>query len=125
MIVYALYFVLFDKNYRGSKPSLVNSSSGKDCLVQVNFTAHGKEYVVKRGIKPNVFEIIQDGELIPQTQNNYQDILLGIIGFDEKAFLNQVVLGKDKFVPFTEMSRSEKRRHGEQMLNWSVFNPNG
>ena len=122
MIVYALYFALFDKNYRGSKPSLVNSAIGKNCLVQVEFSTQGKEYIVRRGIKPNVFEIIQNGELLPQTANNYQQVLLEIIGFDEKAFLNQVVLGKDKFVPFTDMSRSERRAHGEQMMNWAVFN---
>ena len=54
----ALCFVLFNKPFRSiNKPQLVNSINEKNLLVEVEFTVGSKDYLVRRGIKPNIFEI--------------------------------------------------------------------
>ncbi len=61
----ALCFGLFGKAFRNvNKPNLLNSINGKDCVVEVEFDNNNKSYKIIRGIKPNVFEIYCDGELL-------------------------------------------------------------
>jgi DNA repair exonuclease SbcCD ATPase subunit len=57
-ILDALTFGLFGRPFRKiNKPQLVNSVNEKDCLIEIEFKIGSKTYKVKRGIKPNVFEI--------------------------------------------------------------------
>ncbi|BAU40193.1 RecF/RecN/SMC N terminal domain protein [Ralstonia phage RSP15] len=125
MVVHAIYFALFDKAYGkgNTKPSLVNSRSGKDCVVEVDFETLGSKWKVRRGIKPNIFDIEKDGVRVEDEAalKDYQAFLIKTIGFDEKAFTNTVVLGKDKFVPFISMSAAERRAYSEHMMNVTVF----
>ena len=58
----ALTFVLFNKSFRGiTKPQLVNSTNEKDCVVEIEFSVNNKNYLVRRGIKPNIFDIEVNG----------------------------------------------------------------
>ena len=58
----ALTFVLFNKPFRKiNKPQLVNTTNERECLVEIEFSVNNKEYLVRRGIKPNVFDIEVDG----------------------------------------------------------------
>ena len=60
----ALTFGLFNKPFRKiNKPQLANTVNEKDCLVEIEFNVNGKEYLVRRGIKPNIFDIEVDGNL--------------------------------------------------------------
>ena len=74
----ALTFGLFGKPFRKiNKPQLVNSVNSSDCLVEVEFDIGSKSFIVRRGIKPNVFEIFVDGVLLNQDAKvrDYQDVL--------------------------------------------------
>ena len=63
----ALTFALFSKPFRRiNKPQLVNSINERECVAEVEFEIGSKEYLVKRGIKPNIFEIYIDGRLMNQ-----------------------------------------------------------
>ena len=83
----ALCFVLFSKPFRNvNKGQLINSINGKNCLVEIEFIASSKKYKVIRGLKPNVFEIYCDGDLLNQDAKakDYQEhlekiILIGLI----------------------------------------------
>lgn len=119
----ALYYVLFDKPYaKGqSKSQLINSRSGNNSLVRLEFEKGGIEYIVERGQKPSVFNIIVDGEPLNKEAVNFQQVLADILGGDEKLFTNSVILGADKFVPFTRMGAEERRKFGDQMLDLMVI----
>ena len=74
----ALCFGLFGKPFRNiNKPQLVNSINTKDCVVEVAFDTNNKNYRIVRGIKPNVFEIYCNGDLINQeaASRDYQEFL--------------------------------------------------
>lgn len=124
-LTHALTYVLFDKSYQKGqkKTSLVNSKNGKDSLVEVEFETKGSEFLVRRGQKPAIFEVIKDGVPIENTaaRGDLQAYLEDIIGMDDKVFHNVVVLGRDKFVPFNEMSASDTRNFAETMLDQGIF----
>ena len=61
-ILDALTFVLFNKPFRKiNKPQLVNTTNERECLVELEFTVNSRDYLVRRGIKPNVFDIEVNG----------------------------------------------------------------
>ena len=58
----ALTFVLFNKPFRKiNKPQLVNATNERECLVEIEFEINTRQYLVRRGIKPNVFDIVVNG----------------------------------------------------------------
>lgn len=124
-ILDALCFSLFGKPFRNiNKGQLVNSINGKKCLVEVEFEINGKEYLVKRGIKPNLFEIYLDGELLNQdaAARDYQKILeQQIIKLNYKTFTQVVILGSASFVPFMQLSPLQRREVIEDILDIRIF----
>ena len=121
----ALCFALFGKAFRNiNKPQLLNSINGKDCLVEVEFDTNNRSYKVVRGIKPNVFQIFQDGELLNQdaASRDYQELLEKIIlKLNYKSFTQIVILGSASFVPFMQLSASDRRAIIEDLLDIQIF----
>ena len=57
----AISFALYGKSFRKTnKPQLINSINKKDLLVEIEFTANNREYMIRRGMKPNIFEIYEN-----------------------------------------------------------------
>lgn len=124
-ILCALTFVLFGKPFRNiTKPQLVNSINNKNCLVEIEFSINNHEYIVKRGIKPNVFEIFCDGNLINQdaATKDYQKVLeQQILKLNYKTFTQVVILGSATFVPFMQLPALQRRDVIEDILDIRVF----
>ena len=121
----ALSFALFGKAHRNiSKAQLVNSINNKGTAVEVVFEVHGKEYLIKRTIKPNTFEIWQNGNMINQSSHakEYQKILeQNILKLNHKSFHQIVVLGSSSFIPFMQLSSNNRRDVIEDLLDINVF----
>ena len=121
----ALTFVLFNKPFRKIlKGQLVNSVNEKDCVVEVEFTIGSINYHVVRGIKPNVFKIFRNGQLIDQDAANkdYQKYLeQSILGLNYKSFTQVVILGSSTFVPFMQLGAVVRREIIEDLLDIKVF----
>ena len=121
----ALCFALFGKPFRNvNKPNLLNSINGKDCVVEVEFDIGSKEYKIVRGIKPNIFEIYQDGVLVNQDASvrDYQDYLERfIVKLNYKSFTQIVILGSASFTPFMQLSASDRRAIIEDLLDIQIF----
>jgi DNA repair exonuclease SbcCD ATPase subunit len=121
----ALCFALFGKPFRNvNKPNLLNSINGKDCVVEVTFNIGSKEYKIVRGIKPNIFEIYQDGNLVNQdaASRDYQEYLERfILKLNYKSFTQIVILGSASFVPFMQLSSSDRRAIIEDLLDIQIF----
>ena len=121
----ALSFALFGKAHRNiNKPQLVNSINNKNCEVEVEFELGSNQYKVRRGIKPTIFEIYQNGNLLNQssTSKDYQKILeLNIPKLNHKSFHQIVVLGASSFIPFMQLRASDRRSVIEDLLDIGVF----
>lgn len=124
-ILDALCFVLFGKPFRKiNKPQLVNSINNKDCVVEIEFKIGDRQYKVVRGIKPNVFEIYCNNVLVNQDAKvkDYQEHLEKIIlKLNYKSFTQVVILGSASFVPFMQLSPSDRRVIIEDLLDIEIF----
>jgi len=121
----AISFALYGKAFRNiNKKQLLNSINQKDLQVELAFKIGAKDYIVKRGIKPNVFEIWCNGELLNQdaAARDYQSYLEeSILKLNYKSFGQVVVLGSSTFVPFMQLKASERRAVIEDLLDIQIF----
>ena len=124
-ILDALTFVLFGKAFRNiNKSQLVNTINEKGLLVTIEFSIGNKNFTVRRGVKPNIFEVLQDGKMIDQLANNrdYQEYLEKVIlKLNYKSFTQIVVLGSSTFEPFMQLKQSDRRTIVEDLLDIQIF----
>lgn len=121
----ALCFVLFGKPFRNiNKGQLVNTINQKDCTVEIEFDTGNKSYKIIRSIKPNLFEIYCNGNLINQDAavKDYQEHLEKfILKLNYKSFTQIVLLGSASFTPFMQLSASDRRSIIEDLLDIQIF----
>jgi len=121
----ALTFSLFNKPFRKiNKSQLINATNEKDCLVEVEFDINGRQYLVRRSIKPNLFEIEVDGQKMHKQSDDraMQKILEeNILKVNYKSFTQIVILGSSAFVPFMQLSGTNRREVIEDLLDIRIF----
>ena len=124
-ILDALTFSLFNKPFRKiSKGQLVNTVNEKDCRVEVEFSIGSTSWKVIRSIKPNTFEIWRDGNLLDQSAsaNDQQKWLeQNVLKMNYKSFTQIVILGSSAFVPFMQLTASNRREVIEDLLDIKIF----
>lgn len=124
-ILDALSFSLFGKPFRKiNKPQLLNTITNKNLLVEVEFDIGNNSYKIVRGIKPNIFEVYQDGVLLNQSavMKDYQSILeKQILKVNHKSFSQVVVLGSATFQPFMQLTAYQRREIIEDLLDLQIF----
>ena len=121
----ALTFALYGKPYRNiNKPQLLNSITGKGLLVEVEFSIGKKEYMIRRGMKPNIFEIYQNGQMLNQNAGARDDqefLEKNILKLNFKSFSQIVVLGSANYVPFMQLPSMQRRAVVEDLLDIQIF----
>jgi DNA repair exonuclease SbcCD ATPase subunit len=121
----AIVFALYGKPFRKiNKPQLLNSINQKDLLVEIEFTTGTNHFMVRRGIKPGVFEIYKNGTLVDQESatRDYQAYLeQNILNLNYKSFNQIVILGSATYVPFMELPAHARREIIEDLLDIQVF----
>lgn len=121
----AICFALFGRPLRNiNKPKLVNSINARECRVELHFKTSSGSYRIVRGIKPNVFEIYENGVLIPApaAASDYQELLEShILKLNYKSFMQVVVLGSASYVPFMRLTSTSRREIIEDLLDIEVF----
>ena len=124
-ILDALTFALFNKPFRKiNKSQLVNTTNEKETLVEVDFEVNNREYVVRRGIKPNVFDIQVNGELLHREaddRTNQKILEENILKVNYKSFTQIVILGSSAFVPFMQLTAPNRREVIEDLLDIRIF----
>ena len=124
-ILDAISFALYGKAFRKiNKPQLMNSINQKDLMVEVHFTSNGSDFIIKRGMKPNIFEIWKNGELLNQdaSSRDYQAYLEeNVLKMNYKSFGQVVVLGSSTFVPFMQLPAQHRREVIEDLLDIQIF----
>jgi len=128
-ILDAISFALYGKAFRKiNKPQLMNSINQRDLSVEVYFSSNSNEFIIKRGMKPNVFEIWKNGELLNQdaSARDYQAYLEeNILKMNYKSFGQVVVLGSSTFVPFMQLPAFHRREVIEDLLDIQIFSTMG
>jgi DNA repair exonuclease SbcCD ATPase subunit len=121
----ALTFALFNKPFRKiNKPQLVNTTNERDCLVEIEFSVNNRDYLVRRGIKPNVFDIEVNGEALHKEADdraNQRILEENILRVNYKSFTQVVILGSSTFVPFMQLPTAHRREVIEDLLDIRIF----
>ena len=121
----ALTFSLFNKPFRKiNKPQLLNSTNEKDCLVEIEFKVGSTDWMIRRGMKPNIFEIHRNGKALDQmadvgTQQKWLE--QNVLKMNYKSFTQIVILGSSTFVPFMQLPVSSRREVIEDLLDIKIF----
>ena len=124
-ILDALCFALFNKPFREiKKEQLINSVNLGGTEIELEFSIANNRYKIRRGIKPGIFEIYLNGEMIDQdaTIADHQKMLeQQILKFNFRSFTQVVILGSTTFVPFMELKTAHRREVVEDILDIKVF----
>ena len=121
----ALTFALFNKPFRKiNKSQLMNTVNERDCLVELEFSVNNRDYIVRRGMKPNIFDIEVNGNLMHRQaddRSNQKILEENILKVNYKSFTQIVILGSSTFVPFMQLSGSNRRDVIEDLLDIRIF----
>lgn len=120
----AITFALYGKPFRDfKKGQLVNSTNKKALLCEVWMEYDGHSYYIKRGQKPNVFEIERDGAKLDEAASvkDFQTYFEELIGMSYSSFKQVVVLGTAGYTPFMGLSTPARRKLVEDLLEVSVI----
>ena len=124
-ILDALTFALFNKPFRKiNKGQLINSTNERECVVEVEFSINSRDYFIRRGIKPNLFDIEVNGvSLNKEADDRARQKILEetILKLNYKSFTQIVILGSSTFVPFMQLTGSNRREVIEDLLDIRIF----
>lgn len=124
-IIEAIVFALFNKSFRKvNKNQLINSINEKDCVAEVEFSIGSVEWKVRRGIKPNLFEIYKNGMILDQSSSAVDQqkwFEQSVLKLNYKSFTQIVVLGSSTFVPFMQLPAASRREIIEDLLDIRIF----
>ena len=121
----ALTFALFNKPFRKiNKSQLINTVNEKECVVEIEFDINQREYLVRRGIKPNIFDIEVNGNPLHKQaddRTNQKILEETILKVNYKSFTQIVILGSSTFVPFMQLTGANRRDVIEDLLDIRIF----
>ena len=121
----AVCFSLFNKPFRKiSKTQLINSINNKKMIVEIEFRTGSKEFKVIRGVKPNVFEVYCDGQMLDQdaaVRDTQKYLEESILKMNFKSFTQIVILGSASFTPFMQLPTASRREIIEDILDIEIF----
>lgn len=124
-VLMAIEFGLFGKVSNGiNKNDLVNTINKRDCVVEVECETNGREILIRRGIKPAIFEIFIDGVMVDQdaaTRDYQSKFEEEILGFNIASFRQVVSISGGSYTPFLLLSAGNRRKIVEELLNLTVF----
>ena len=121
----ALCFGLFSKPFRRiNRPQLINSINDGGLLVEIEFEIGSKSYMVRRGIKKNIFEIFVDGKRLNQdakSQDQQEYLEKTILKLNYKSFTQIVLLGANHYIPFMQLKSQDRKGIVEDLLDIQIF----
>jgi len=124
-ILDTITFALFGKAFRQiNKPQLINMFNGKDCLVELQFVKNNTRYLIRRGLKPNIFEIFKDGnklDIDASAKDQQTEFEKTVLNFTYQTFQQIVVLGSANYIPFMRLKPNERRLVVDDILNLHIF----
>jgi DNA repair exonuclease SbcCD ATPase subunit len=92
-------------------------------MVSLDFKKGPDTYVINRGIKPDTFEIWQNGDLIPRPPHvrDYQKMLEEIIGMNFNTFVSLIHSNINSSNRILSMKKPEKRKFMEDVFGLSIY----
>ena len=124
-LIDAITFSLFGKPFKKiNKGQLMNTINEKELVTEIEFSIGRTDWKIRRGVKPALFEIFCNGDIINQDakSTDYQKYLEEkVLKLNFKSFTQIVVLGSASFVPFMQLNANDRRIIIEDILDIGIF----
>lgn len=121
----AICYALYNKPFRRiNLPQLLNTQNKKGLLTEVEFTIGKNTYIVQRGQKPKVFNLIVNGkefDKLAADKDTQTHLEQNILKLSYKSFCQVCILGSANYIPFMQLSSSNRRECIEDFLDIKVF----
>jgi len=121
----ALFFALFGKVYREiNLMDIINSKNKSDLVVELEVFSDGNNYKIKRGLKPNIFDIEKNGELLNQdsSKKDYQKYLEDeILHVNEEIFHQIITKSLTRDGSFLTLPKGKKRQVIENIFGIGII----
>lgn len=125
IILDIITYALFGRPNREIKVGqLVNSITGKDCVVELTFRIGTDIYKIVRGQKPSIFEVWKNDKLINEEASvtDYQKTLENhILHMNLKTFKQVVIIGSATYKPLMQLDAKERREVTEDILATTIY----
>lgn len=125
VIIDAISFAITGKLFRPKvkKSQIVNTKNKKNCLVEITLIKNKDVYVVRRGIKPDIFEILKNNKRLDESSSikDFQVVLEQIFRFNPRILKNTIFMSSMDYKPFLKFDAAQKREYIEGILNLQIF----
>lgn len=120
---YTLYGKVRGRKKRWATLSTLPNRINGELLNRIKFTANGTEVEIRRGISPNVLDLIENG--IPNERAgkaNIDEKIENYIGMDIETFKSFISMSINDFKNFISLSNEEKQLLLDKLFNLEVIN---
>jgi len=121
----AIPFALFGQTSKGVPlPKIINWKNGKQCEVKFHFEKDGISYMIHRGIKPGILELVKDGVPVPKLSDKrvfQMELEHDLIGMDFKAAQAILFQNANNMVSIFNTPKAEKRKFIEKFFNLEIY----
>lgn len=118
-------FALFGQTSKGvAQNKIINWKNGKQCEVRLHFNKNGIPYILHRGIKPGILELIKDGIPVPKLSDKrvfQMELEQDLIGIDFKAAEALLFQNANNMISIFNTPKAEKRRFIEKFFNLEIY----
>jgi DNA repair exonuclease SbcCD ATPase subunit len=124
VLVEAIFFALTGKPFRKcKKDQIVNFTNKKNCLVELVIESGSNSFLIRRGAKPNVFEIEKNGSALDEDSHmtDVQTYLETVLGFNRKNLKHSLIMSTTDYIPFLRLPAGDKRAFIEDILSIEIF----
>lgn len=120
---YTLYGKVRGRKKRWATLSTLPNRINGELLNRIKFTASGTEVEVRRGISPNVLELIENGITNERAgKSNIDEKIENYIGMDIETFKSFISMSINDFKNFISLSNEEKQLLLDKLFNLEVIN---
>lgn len=124
-ILDCVMFALFNKPFKKiNRGQIINTITNRDAVVELDFETGGHQFMVRRGLKPNLFEIFKNGDPVqqPPSVKEFQEWFeKEIIRVNLKTCTQIVFMGTGNYMPFMQLPAAQRREVIEDILDIQVF----
>ena len=121
----SICFALYGSPYRNiTLKQLINRSNKNNLLVRLQFQVRNDSYVVVRGLAPQLFDLIKNGEVIsnlPSVKENQKFLEESVLKTNLKLFKSIVLLNSEFFKGWLSMSSKDRTEIMEHITNFGFF----
>jgi DNA repair exonuclease SbcCD ATPase subunit len=120
---YTLYGKVRGRKKRWATLSTLPNRINGELLNRIKFTSNGTEVEVRRGISPNVLELIENGITNERSgKSNIDEKIEKYIGMDIETFKSFISMSINDFKNFISLSNDEKQLLLDKLFNLEVIN---